>query len=160
MHTGIAEDKRRICLDQVLLSYTPIFRLFFLCAFFLPAGTVTTGISPSFFRNTGYDEGEEFNYMKNNKITLIIVGLCIGFLIGFVKRVIVYPNKKHNFRTYPRFAIAGQTVTFETAELTDDMYIVVSANVDELVQISETVYQFKMPFHDVYLDAKLVNGRQ
>lgn len=98
--------------------------------------------------------------MKNNKITLIIVGLCIGFLIGFVKSVIVYPNQKHNFRTYPRFAIAGQTVTFETAELTDDMYIVVSANVDELVQISETVYQFKMPFHDVYLHAKLVNGWQ
>ncbi|MBQ8067641.1 MAG: hypothetical protein IJ201_04755 [Solobacterium sp.] len=98
--------------------------------------------------------------MKNRQIILIIIGLCIGFLLGFVKRIIVYPNQKHNFRTYPRFAIAGRTVTFETAELTDDMYIQVTANVDELVQISETVYQFKMPFHDVYLNAQLINGRE
>ena len=98
--------------------------------------------------------------MKNKQIILIIIGLCIGFLLGFVKRIIVYPDKKHNFVRYPKFAIAGQTVTFETAELTDDMYISVSANVDELTQLSETEYQFKMPFHDVYLDARLVNGRE
>ena len=98
--------------------------------------------------------------MKNKKFILIVIRLCIGFLIGFVKRVIVYPNQKHNFRTYPRFAVAGQTVTFETAELTDDMYIQVTANVDELIQLSETVYQFRMPFHNVYLVARLVNGRE
>ena len=34
------------------------------------------------------------------------------------------------------------------------------ANVDELIQISETEYQFRMPFHDVYLDARLENGME
>jgi hypothetical protein len=29
------------------------------CPFFLPAGTVITGIIPYFFKNTGYDEVEE-----------------------------------------------------------------------------------------------------
>lgn len=98
--------------------------------------------------------------MKNKQIILIIIGLCIGFLLGFVKRIIVYPDKKHNFVHYPKFAVAGQKVTIETAELTDDMYIRVSANVDELIQISETEYQFRMPFHDVYLDARLENGME
>ena len=89
-----------------------------------------------------------------------VLPFSIGFLLGFVKRIIVYPDKKHNFVSYPKFAIAGQTVTIETAELTDDMYISVSANVDELKQISETQYQFKMPFHDVYLNAQLINGQE
>ena len=98
--------------------------------------------------------------MRDNKFILIIIGLCIGFLLGFVKRVIVYPNQKQHLRTYPRFAVSGQTVTFETVEVTGDMYLKVSANVDELIQISDTVYQFRMPFHNVYLDLQLIDGKK
>ncbi len=94
--------------------------------------------------------------MKDKRWILWLIGLCIGFLIGFVKLIVVYPNQKQNFEKVPRFAVSGTTVTFRTVSLTDDMTVKVSANVDNLEQISETEYRFTMPFHNVYLDAKIV----
>lgn len=84
---------------------------------------------------------------------IIIVGLILGFLLGFVKRIIVYPDQKSYFDSYPKFAIAGQTVTVRTAYVTGAT-MTMSANV-ETEQISETEYRFKMPFHDVFLRVQI-----
>ena len=92
-------------------------------------------------------------YRMTNKQRLIVllIALCAGFLMGFVKQIIVYPNDQQYIVHYPKYVLAGQTVTITTI---DNCPVVLHANTDGFEQVSETEYRLHMPNQNVYLSTE------
>ena len=92
-------------------------------------------------------------YRMSGKQRLIVLGiaLCAGFLMGFIKQIIVYPNDQQYIVKYPKYVLAGQTVTITTIE---NCPVTLRASTDGLEQISETEYRLRMPNQNVYLSTE------
>ena len=85
------------------------------------------------------------------RLIVLLIALCAGFLMGFIKQIIVYPNDQQYIVRYPKYAFAGQTVTITTVE---NCPVTLHANAEGFEQVSATEYRLRMPNQNVYLSTE------